>query len=321
MKAIVRTEGSLLDVVGAILTTATKTTVRKLIKHNRVTVDAKVQPRPDTPVRAGQKIEILSLPDELKARKVTRVASDLPFTILHEDKHLVVVDKPAGLLSIATKHEQQRTLYRMVSAYVKEATGGESRIFIVHRLDRDVSGVMVFAIGEPAKRKLQAGWATSEKVYRAVVEGRPQQAEGTVRSFLRENRVMRVVACMPTEPGAQEAVTHYRVIKATAARSELEVRIETGRKHQIRVHLASLGCPIVGDRVYGSGRTGVGMLLHAHSLSFDHPVTGERLTVTSPLPPRFLAAPAGKPGAGDASVGKPASGKSGTGKTGLAGGA
>lgn len=287
MKASARTGGALLDVVGAILTTATRTTARKLIKHRRVTIDGVVQPRPDAAVRAGQVIEISGPPDVSRARAAARVSPGLPFAVLFEDEHLVVVDKPAGLLSIATASEQQRTLYRMVSAHVKEATDGRGRIFIVHRLDRDVSGVMVFAIGEPAKRRLQAGWASSEKVYRAVVDGRPPDREGTVRGWLREDRTLRVVGCAKDAPGAQEAVTHFRVIRDDAPRHELEVRIETGRKHQIRVHLASLGCPIVGDRIYGRGRMGAGMLLHAHSLTFEHPFSGERLTVTSPLPPRF----------------------------------
>jgi len=276
VRARTRIEGTLLDAVLRILDTATRTTVRKLIKNGRVAVDGKVQARPDFPVLPGQAVEIAPRGRERPL-----------FTILLEDDHLVAVDKTAGLLSIATGREHHETLYRMVSDYVKETTGGQGRIFIVHRLDRDVSGVMVFAKDEPTKRRLQKGWAGAEKIYHAVVEGRPPAAEGTARNWLRENRAYRVYVCDRDARGAREAVTHYRVIKAGARYCTVEVRIETGRKHQIRVHMAGLGCPIVGDDTYGTGASGGELALHAHSLTFDHPATGRRTTITSHLPSRF----------------------------------
>jgi 23S rRNA pseudouridine1911/1915/1917 synthase len=276
-------EGTLLDVVIRMLDTATRTTARKLIKNGRVEVDGEVRTRPAYPVLPGQTVEISP-----RGRKRP------PFTILLEDDHLVAVDKPAGLLSIATDKEHHRTLYRMVSDYVKEAGGGKGRIFIVHRLDRDVSGVMVFAKDEPTKRRLQKSWAGAEKIYRAVVEGRPPAAGGTVRNWLRENRAYRVHVCDRDAGGAREAVTHYRVIRDAAPHCTVEVRIETGRKHQIRVHMAGLGCPVVGDDTYGTGMPGGDMALHAHVLTFDHPSTGRRTTITSRLPPR-LRCPEGDP--------------------------
>ena len=202
----------------------------------------------------------------------------------------MAVDKTAGLLSIATGKERHKTLYRMVSDYVKAATDGSGKIFVVHRLDRDVSGVMIFARDEPAKRRLQEGWAGTEKIYHAVVEGRPPAPEGTVRNWLSENRAYRVYACdrdARDARGAREAVTHYRIIKTAARYCTLEVRIETGRKHQIRVHMAGLGCPIVGDDTYGTGSPGGALALHALSLAFNHPSTGRRTTITSRLPSRF----------------------------------
>jgi len=278
MRATARTESTLLDAVLRMLDTATRTTARKIIKNGRVTVDGRVQARPDFPVLPGSSVEIAP-------RGVQ--APSLPFTILLEDDHLLVVDKPSGLLSIATGSEQHRTLYRMVSDYVKETGGGEGRIFIVHRLDRDVSGVMVFAKDEETKRRLQSGWANAEKIYQAVVDGPPPAAEGTVKNWLRENRAFRTYLCDRNAEGAREAVTHYRVLTTRGRFSTLEVRIETGRKHQIRVHMAELGCPIVGDDMYGTETPGRGLALHAHSLTFDHPSTARRTTVTSPLPPRF----------------------------------
>jgi len=276
VRAKTRTEGTLLEAVLRMLDTATRTTARKLIKNGRVTVNGKTQERPDFPVPAGGRVEVTP------RGKVTP-----PFSILLEDDSIVAVNKPAGLLSISTGKEYYRTLYRMVSDYVKTVAGGRSRIFIVHRLDRDVSGVMVFAKDEPTKRRLQKGWAGAEKIYHAVIEGRPKSPEGTVRNWLCENRAYRVYVCDKETPGAREAVTRYRVIKAADRYTTVEIRIETGRKHQIRVHMAGLGCPIVGDDVYGAKVSGGELALHAHSLSFDHPSTGKRTTIKSPRPSRF----------------------------------
>jgi 23S rRNA pseudouridine1911/1915/1917 synthase len=298
VKARATIDGTLLDAVLRMLGGATKTTARKLVKNRRIAVDGVVQVRPDLPVRSGQRLEIVPR-EEAPKEAAARPAGHPPFAVLFEDEHLLAVDKPAGLLSIATEKEQQRTLYRMVSAHVKEATGGLGRFFIVHRHDRDVSGVMVFAKDAPTKRRLQAGWATAEKVYLALVEGRPPATEGTVKSWLCENSAFRVYVCDKAAPGAHEAVTHYRVVGEGGAHSLLELRIETGRKHQIRVHLASLGCPVVGDRVYGRGGSGGGMALHAHALAFVHPFTGLRLTIRSPLPARLrvLRSPRARPAA------------------------
>lgn len=276
MRARNRIESTLLDAVLRMLDTATRTSVRKLIKNGRVAVDGTERVRPDFRVLPGQTVEI-----------APRGRERPPFTILLEDDHLVAADKPAGLLSIATDKEHHKTLYRMVSDYVKKVTRGSGKIFIVHRLDRDVSGVMVFAKDESTKRRLQKGWAGAVKVYHAVVEGHPPAAEGTVRNWLCENRAYRVYVCSKDTRGAHEAVTHYRLIKAGDRYDTVEVRIETGRKHQIRVHMAELGCPIVGDSTYGTELSGGELALHARSLTFDHPSTGRRTTITSRLPSRF----------------------------------
>ena len=276
MRARTKIAGTLLDAVLLLLSTATRTSARKLIKKGRVAVEGRVQARPDFAVLPGQTVEITP-----RGRVLP------PFTILLEDDHLMAVEKVAGLLSIATGKEQHKTLYRMVSDYVKETTDGTGKIFIVHRLDRDVSGVMVFAKDERTKRRLQKGWPGAEKIYHAVVEGQPPASKGTVKNWLRENRAYRVYVCDKDSPDAREAITHYRVIKAAARHCMVEVRIETGRKHQIRVHMAGLKCPIAGDDIYGTGTSPGGLALHAHSLSFDHPSTGVRTTITSRLPSHF----------------------------------
>lgn len=290
MKAKARDEATLLDVVLRMLASTNKTAARKLIKSKRVAVDGEITGKPDFALSPGASIEITPAKKSGSRDKATKGPATrqrrLPFPVLMEDEYLIVVDKPAGLLSIATNKEKLKTLYRMVSDHVKRTSDGEKKIFIVHRLDREVSGVMVLAKDQHTKRVLQKEWASAEKTYQAVVEGRPQRAEGTIKNHLCENRAGRVYVCKSTTEGAQEAVTHYKVLRHKT-RSLLEVRIETGRKHQIRVHLAGMDCPIVGDKFYGLGSAGGGIALHAHKLSFTHPHTGARVTLKSPMPGKF----------------------------------
>ena len=286
MKAKVKEEMELVDAVMVLLATASKSTVKRLIKNGRVAVGRKVQTRADLVVAKGAEVEILPEPQHAaRTRRVTEAT--LPFKILHEDAQIIVVDKPSGMLSIATEKEKLRTVYRMVSDYLKTKDVA-SRIFIVHRLDRDVSGVMVLAKNEKSKRTMQKGWASARKLYIAVVEGRPKPETGTVRTWLCQNKAMRVYVCEQTAYGAEEAVTHYRTLKSAKGRSLVEVNIETGRKHQIRVHMAHIDCPVAGDETYGGlEKIKGGIALHAAELEFDHPATDKRMKFTSPTPARM----------------------------------
>jgi 23S rRNA pseudouridine1911/1915/1917 synthase len=205
-------------------------------------------------------------------------------TLVHEDDAILVVVKPAGLLTIATERERERTAHRLLRDYL--AARGE-RPFIVHRLDRETSGLLVFAKSEAAKRALQAQFEARsvERVYRALVEGRPPREQGTLESRLAEDRMLRVHSA---ERG-RVAITHYRVLAARRDGSLLELSLGTGRRHQIRVQLAESGCPIVGDVTHGGPRGGAGRLcLHATRLGFDHPVTGARVVFESAPPPDWV---------------------------------
>ncbi|MBC7919577.1 MAG: RluA family pseudouridine synthase [Ferruginibacter sp.] len=286
MKLIVKETTTLLDFLLKATGAASKTKVRNLIGYGGVVVDGEVQKRPDTPVAAGQLVEVNRLVSP--KQKATQKKANAPFPLLHEDRYLIAMEKPSGLLSIATDREKTKTFYKAVSQYVAEDSHGRTKIFIVHRLDREVSGVMVFAKSEEVKEDLQQSWPETEKKYLALVEGRPPQPEGTVENWLRENNAYQVYVCPEGTPDALYAITHYRVLKAYAEYSLLEVRIETGRKHQIRVHLADLGCPVVGDKKYGAHGSPIKRLgLHAHSLAFTHPVTGERIQLVAPPPAIF----------------------------------
>jgi 23S rRNA pseudouridine1911/1915/1917 synthase len=211
--------------------------------------------------------------------------------ILFEDATILVVDKPAGLLTIATDREKERTLYAFLFDRAKSRRPPE-RIFIVHRLDRDASGLLVFAKTPDAKGFLQEQFRNRKagRIYRAVVEGRVLDDSRTIKSYLAENRARRTYSTPDAKMG-KHAVTHLRVLQRSLRRTLLELELESGRKHQIRVHLAELGHPILGDKVYGSTDYSLNRLaLHAERLVFKHPVTAEQQQFDSPTPSSFLSA-------------------------------
>ena len=215
--------------------------------------------------------------------------------LVHEDEDLIIVDKPPGLLTIATERERERTAYHLLADYVgghgPSRTGKgrpAPRLFIVHRLDRQTSGLLVFAKSAAAKRRLQSQFETRtvERRYLAVAEGRMTDERGTLKSRLREDRTLRVRPTRDRSAG-REAITDYRVIARGAGTTLLELSLVTGRRGQIRVQLAALGHPIVGDRTYGASSDPLRRLcLHATRLGFAHP-RGQRVTFESPAPPTF----------------------------------
>ena len=207
--------------------------------------------------------------------------------VLYEDEAILVAEKPAGLLTIATEKVKTETLYYLLNEMLKKRKLYRERIFIVHRLDRDASGLLVFAKNERAKRTLQADWENVEKKYYAVAEGAPLEASGEIRSHLVENKAMRTFSVEPSER-SRLSVTHYRLLKKSRSYSLLEIRLDTGRKHQIRAHLSELGIPIVGDEKYGAQSNPLRRLgLHAFFLSIFHPVSGKKMTFESKLPEIF----------------------------------
>ncbi|MBI4372221.1 MAG: RluA family pseudouridine synthase [Candidatus Omnitrophica bacterium] len=210
--------------------------------------------------------------------------------IVHEDEAVIVIEKPAGLLTVSTEKVREKTAFYQTFEYVRQSASYKSaRIFIVHRLDKEASGLIVFAKNMSAKTWLQLSWKKFEKRYFAVVRGTLKEKSGTISSHLEENKFLSVHSGKPTEK-SKLAVTKYMVLKSNGKYSLLEVTLETGRKHQIRVHLADLGHPIVGDERYGSKDKFYGeertkrIALHACYLAFDHPVTKKRVEFKSGLP-------------------------------------
>jgi len=208
--------------------------------------------------------------------------------ILYEDKDIIVVDKPAGLLTIGTANNKTNTAYYKLTDYVRKGySKSRNRIFIVHRLDQSTSGVLVFAKTEEAKFKLQSQWKDTEKKYVAVVYGQLAKKEDVISSYLAENKALIVYSTTDTIKG-KLARTAYKVLKESRQFSLLEINLLTGRKNQIRVHLADKGHPVVGDRKYGKPKDAFRRLaLHSKSISFKHPTTGRQMTFETRMPNYF----------------------------------
>ncbi|MEN6627541.1 MAG: RluA family pseudouridine synthase [Candidatus Sumerlaeia bacterium] len=208
--------------------------------------------------------------------------------ILHEDRDIIVVNKPAGLKTIATEGDKERNAYYILLDYVRKgAVKSRNRIYVVHRLDRDTTGVLIFAKSEEAKMKLQDNWKNTRKQYLAVVHGKLEKKADTITNYLAENSI-HVVYQTPNSSEGKLASTAYQVIKETKLYSLLKIDLLTGRKNQIRVHMAGIGRPIVGDRMYGDKKDKQPrMALHARSIAFAHPYNGKPMAFTAETPGFF----------------------------------
>ena len=209
-------------------------------------------------------------------------------TILYEDHDILVVDKVNGMLTMGTDRVKENTAYFRLTEYVRKGNQkSKKRVFIVHRLDKDTSGVIIFAKTEPAKRFLQDEWHKFQKIYYAVVHGTLPQKEGVLTSYLAENSIHRIFSVTNPENG-KLAKTGYKILRETENFSLLEIELITGKKHQIRVHFSYKCYPVAGDKLYGDNERGIKrMALHAGSLTIIHPHTKEPMTFESKSPTYF----------------------------------
>ncbi len=254
--------------------------IKSLLAHHQVSLANQVVSRFDQPLQIGQEVVISWTRPEEQPQGLK---------ILFEDQDLIIIDKQAGMLSIATAKERELTAYSILSEHVKKRNP-KHRIFVVHRLDRETSGVMMFAKSEKIKLMLQNSWkdVVLERSYVVVAEGKVSKDQGSVTSWLKEAKSL-IMYSSRTPNDGQKAVTHYRVLKRNEKFSLLEVNLETGRKNQIRVHMQDLGHSIIGDKKYGSTKDPINRLgLHARVLAFRHPVTNEELRFESEIPVEFL---------------------------------
>ena len=255
-----------------------RNTIKQRLQAGCVHVNGASVARHDHALRVGDVVEV-------SASAPPAGRSPEPLAILYADRDLVAIDKPAGLLSVGTAKETRRHALALLRTQLSRRSPAV-RLWPVHRIDRDTSGVLLFATSREMREAVMARWDASEKTYLAVVEGRPVPARGTIDQPLRlDETEYRVHA--GAHPDAKPAVTHYQTERTAGGRSWVRVRLETGRQHQIRAHLAWLGCPVVGDPRYGAagGRMG----LHALSLKIIHPGGGQELRFEAPVPADFRA--------------------------------
>lgn len=258
--------------------------VKSELEHKLVSVDGKVATKYNYQLKVGQQVKI-----ENYTPKFVKITSP-DLDIIFEDDELLVINKPAGMLAIATEKERDMTAYHLAMEYVR-MKNAHNRVFIVHRLDRDTSGVLVFAKNETIKHALQENWDSVAKFrgYVAVVEGCPEPMEGRIENKLRETDSHLVYTAKMGD--GKLAITNYKVRKKSENYALVDVNIETGRKNQIRVHMSDMGCPIAGDKKYGASTNPVRRLcLHANKLIIEHPYTGREMIFSTPVPKKIMQA-------------------------------
>lgn len=262
--------------------------VRSWILQGKVSVDGETVLLPTSLVIAGSRLEFRP------TRSRARAPSDRPFSILHQDSQVIVVDKASGVATVPFEDSEQNSLDRLLAAHLGQK-GRPARVFVVHRLDKETSGVLIFARTAAAlgHLKSQFRFHTTHRRYVALVHG--TAPSGTIVSRLVTNRGDGRRGSTTNPWLGREAITHVRVLETFEGASLIECRLETGRTHQIRIHLAESGHPLLGERVYSKGVTlaplpAPRLLLHARELGFDHPSTGQPLRFESPLPADFEAA-------------------------------
>lgn len=271
----------LMEFLLANLTDHKRTSIKELLKHNQVAVNGSPVSQFNHKLKPGDQVKI-------NFTREWRVFYHRRLKLVYEDDDIIVVNKGYGLLSMGTDKIKDGTAYSILREYVKWSDP-RNKLFIVHRLDRDTSGLMMFAKNEEAKNTMQHNWNNMvlNRKYLAVVEGTPDQAEGVIKSYLAENAEHEVYST-PDPTLGQLAVTRYKTLASKNGYTMLEVELDTGRKNQIRVHMKEMGHPIAGDRRYGAKSSPIHRLaLHAQTLRFAHPVTRKEMNFETPVPAGF----------------------------------
>lgn len=256
--------------------------IKNWLYHKQVLVNGKVISQYNHPLKPADEIKILGV-GELENASFQR------FSIVFEDEYLIVINKESGILSIATANEKEHTVYFHLRAHVKQSNPN-NKLFIVHRLDRETSGLMLFAKSVDIRKYLQDNWrdVITERKYVAIAEGVFKERSGIITSYLHENQSSLKMYSNQNPEKGKKAITHYKVLKSNQLFSMLEVHLDTGRKNQIRVHLQEMGHPIVNDKKYGSTTNPIKRLgLHSLVLSFVHPVTKEQMRFSTSIPQKF----------------------------------
>lgn len=279
-KHIVKVESSIIDFLAAQYPQSSKTSLKKMITHGSIGVNGKTVKNPVTVMHPG---------DEVSYKKHSVVVRAFaPFRIIYEDAQIIVIDKPAGMLTYGEKGSSGSSAYKELKEYLSSASKSRSELFVVHRLDREVSGLLLFAKTEEAQETLKENWHEFTKKYKALVEGILNTRTGVMKSWLSDGPDYKVQSGRERE-GAKYAETGWEVLKVLEKHTLLELHLVTGRKNQIRVHLAEMGHPVAGDRKYGADAKWERRIrLHGCYLHIRHPKTNEWLEFHNDLPKGFL---------------------------------
>ena len=290
----VEQSGLLMDFLQAKMGGMAKASIKQLLGQRRVKVNNAIQTRHDTPLRAGDTITITSGRGNIELRHPK-------LRVIYEDDALIVVEKKNGLLTVPVKADsKETTVFSILKEYVKKQSY-RNTIHVVHRLDRETSGLLVFAKSPELQEYMRTYWRqlVTKRTYVALVEGKLDQQEGKITSWLTEDSRTALVSSSPVDNGGQLTITNYKVLKENVSDigspeldvSLVELNLETGRTNQIRVHMASIGHPVIGDRKYGNGNESSPidrLCLHARVLEFIHPMTERKVRFEAPMPKEFL---------------------------------
>ncbi len=253
--------------------------IKSLLAHKQIKVNGKLITQFDFELNKGDRVAVMKFDQSRKEKKMKGLK------IVFEDEDLIIVDKEAGFLSVSTDKEKMRTVYGLLNEYAKKQNKN-ARVFVLHRLDREVSGLLIFARSAELQDVFQKNWdnLVRKYLYTGVVEGIPAKKEDTLVSWLTENKNF-VMMSSSYDNGGLKSVSHYKVLKTVGHYSLLQFDLETRRKNQLRVQMQQMGCPIVGDKKYGASKNPIKRIaLHAGELQLKHPTTGELLEFKSSLP-------------------------------------
>jgi 23S rRNA pseudouridine1911/1915/1917 synthase len=285
----------LMDFLQAKMGGMAKASIKQLLSQRRVTVNNAIQTRHDTPIRRGEIVVIASGRGNVELRHPK-------LRVVYEDDALIVVEKKNGLLTVPVKADsKETTVFSILKEYVRKQSH-RNTVHVVHRLDRETSGLLVFAKSPELQEYMRTYWRqlVTKRSYVALVEGKLEKNEGKITSWLTEDSRTALVSSSPVDNGGQLAITNYKVLKESALQTDeadlkteyslVELNLETGRTNQIRVHMASMGHPVVGDRKYGNGNESSPidrLCLHARVLEFIHPMTEKKVRFEAPMPKEF----------------------------------
>ena len=283
VKYIVKESSDLMSFLLHIFNGKSRTSIKSLLTNRQIVVDGKIVTKYDYQLQPGQ--EVFVNPE--RPQKAVPLKN---ISIIYEDEHLIVVNKEAGLMSVPSEHNNETSAFDILFQHIK-LSNPQNKIYILHRLDREASGILMFAKSLDIKREMQKNWTESvtDRCFYVIVEGLITKDRGTISSWLSENKAFKMYS-NPTSNAGKRAITHFKLIETNKKYSLLEVKPETSVKNQIRVHMQDIEHPIVGDKKYGATHNPIHRIgIHSYILSFKHPVTNEQMHFELPVPGEFSA--------------------------------